>query len=131
MNDLIEIRWHGRGGQGAKTASLLLADAAFNTGKYIQGFPEYGPERMGAPITAYNRISNNPITIHSNIYEPDYVVVVDDTLLAYKMIKKADINNKPTNTNIVIEPFSFLKFISLSPVIIISLLYYNYFFNSI
>ena len=81
MNNLIEIRWHGRGGQGAKTASLLLADAAFNTGKYIQGFPEYGPERMGAPITAYNRISDIPITIHSNIYEPDYVVVVDDTLL--------------------------------------------------
>ncbi len=81
MDNLIEIRWHGRGGQGAKTASLLLADAAFNTGKYIQGFPEYGPERMGAPITAYNRISNEPIRIHSNIYEPDYVVVVDDTLL--------------------------------------------------
>ena len=81
MNNMIEIRWHGRGGQGAKTASLLLADAAFNTGKYIQGFPEYGPERMGAPITAYNRISDNPIRIHSNIYEPDYVVVVDDTLL--------------------------------------------------
>ena len=81
MKDLIEIRWHGRGGQGAKTASLLLADAAFNTGKFIQGFPEYGPERMGAPITAYNRISNKPITVHSNIYEPDYVVVVDDTLL--------------------------------------------------
>ena len=81
MNDMIEIRWHGRGGQGAKTASLLLADAAFNTGKYIQGFPEYGPERMGAPITAYNRISTAPIRIHSNIYEPDYVVVVDDSLL--------------------------------------------------
>ena len=81
MDNLIEIRWHGRGGQGAKTASLLLADAAFNTGKYIQGFPEYGPERMGAPITAYNRISDTPITVHSNIYEPDFVVVVDDTLL--------------------------------------------------
>ena len=77
MDNLIEIRWHGRGGQGAKTASLLLADAAFNTGKYIQGFPEYGAERMGAPITAYNRIS----TAHCNIYNPDYVVVVDDTLL--------------------------------------------------
>ncbi len=81
MKELIEIRWHGRGGQGTKTASLLLADAAFNTGKYIQGFPEYGPERMGAPITAYNRIGDTPIVIHSNIYEPDYVVVVDDTLL--------------------------------------------------
>lgn len=81
MDNLIEIRWHGRGGQGAKTASLLLADAAFNTGKYIQGFPEYGAERMGAPITAYNRISTAPIRIHCNIYNPDYVVVVDDTLL--------------------------------------------------
>lgn len=81
MGKVVEIRWHGRGGQGAKTASLLLADAAFNTGKYIQGFPEYGPERMGAPITAYNRISDEKLTIHSNIYEPDYVVVVDDTLL--------------------------------------------------
>ena len=81
MSNMIEIRWHGRGGQGAKTASLLLADAAFNTGKYIQGFPEYGPERMGAPITAYNRISTSPIRVHSNIYEPDYVVVVDDSLL--------------------------------------------------
>ena len=81
MAKIVEIRCHGRGGQGAKTASLLLADAAFNTGKYIQGFPEYGPERMGAPITAYNRISDEPITVHSNIYEPDYVVVVDETLL--------------------------------------------------
>lgn len=81
MNDLIEIRWHGRGGQGAKTACLLLADAAFNTGKYIQGFPEYGPERMGAPITAYDRISDQPIRVHSNIYDPQYVVVVDETLI--------------------------------------------------
>ena len=81
MNDTIEIRWHGRGGQGAKTAALLLADVSFKTGKYVQGFPEYGPERMGAPITAYNRISESPITIHSNIYSPDYVAVVDDSLL--------------------------------------------------
>ena len=82
MKDIVEIRWHGRGGQGAKTASLLLADAAFNTGKYVQGFPEYGPERMGAPITAYNRISYQRSTVHSNIYFPDYVVVVDETLLS-------------------------------------------------
>jgi pyruvate ferredoxin oxidoreductase gamma subunit len=81
MNKTIEIRWHGRGGQGAKTASLLLAEAAFNTGKFIQGFPEYGPERMGAPITAYNRISDRKIRIHSNIYEPDFVVVVDESLI--------------------------------------------------
>lgn len=82
MSKTIEIRWHGRGGQGAKTASLLLADAAFNTGNFVQGFPEYGPERMGAPITAYNRISSEKIRVHSNIYEPDYVVVVDETLLS-------------------------------------------------
>lgn len=77
----VEIRWHGRGGQGAKTACLLLADVAFNSGKQVQGFPEYGPERMGAPITAYNRISDGKNTVHSNIYTPDYVVVVDETLL--------------------------------------------------
>ncbi|MCD7723480.1 MAG: 2-oxoacid:acceptor oxidoreductase family protein [Clostridiales bacterium] len=81
MKDCVEIRWHGRGGQGAKTAALLLADVAFKTGKYVQGFPEYGPERMGAPITAYNRISPNVIRVHSNIDEPDYVVVVDEGLL--------------------------------------------------
>ncbi len=81
MKNTIEIRWHGRGGQGAKTAALLLADVAFATGKYVQGFPEYGPERMGAPITAFNRISDNVIRVHSNIYDPDYVVVVDETLL--------------------------------------------------
>ncbi len=81
MTDLVEIRWHGRGGQGAKTAALLLADVAFKTGSYVQGFPEYGPERMGAPITAYNRISKNEIRVHSNIYDPDYVVVVDSGLL--------------------------------------------------
>lgn len=77
----LEIRWHGRGGQGAKTAALLLADVAFKTGAYVQGFPEYGPERMGAPITAFNRISNEEIRVHSNIYTPDLVVVVDETLL--------------------------------------------------
>ena len=82
MSKMVEIRWHGRGGQGTKTASLLLADAAFYTGKYVQGFPEYGPERMGAPITAFNRISDDRCTIHSNIYEPDYVVVVDETLMS-------------------------------------------------
>lgn len=81
MKNGIEIRWHGRGGQGAKTAALLLADVAFKTGKHVQGFPEYGPERMGAPITAYNRISADTIRVHSNIYDPDYVAVVDETLL--------------------------------------------------
>ena len=81
MTKITEIRWHGRGGQGAKTACLLLADVAFNAGKYVQGFPEYGPERMGAPITAFNRISDERCSVHSNIYTPDYVVVVDESLL--------------------------------------------------
>ncbi len=81
MKNTVEIRWHGRGGQGAKTAALLLADVCFKNGKHVQGFPEYGPERMGAPITAYNRISDKELRVHSNIYDPDYVVVVDETLL--------------------------------------------------
>jgi len=81
LNEAVEIRWHGRGGQGAKTACMLLADVAFNSGKHVQGFPEYGPERMGAPITAYNRITDEHCKVHSNIYTPDYVVVVDETLL--------------------------------------------------
>ena len=81
MSNCVEIRWHGRGGQGAKTATLLLADVAFQTGKHVQGFPEYGPERMGALITAYNRISDEAVRVHSNIYDPEYVVVVDETLL--------------------------------------------------
>ena len=81
MDKGIEIRWHGRGGQGAKTAALLLADVCFKTGAYVQGFPEYGPERMGAPITAFNRICPEQIRVHSNIYNPDLVVVVDETLL--------------------------------------------------
>ena len=81
MSNHTEIRWHGRVGQGAKTAALLLADVAFKTGKHVQGFPEYGPERMGAPITAYNRISSDVIRVHSNIYDPDFVAVVDETLL--------------------------------------------------
>ncbi len=88
MSNLTEIRWHGRGGQGAKTAALLLADVAFSTGMYVQGFPEYGPERMGAPITAYNRISGEKIRVHSNIYEPNYVVVVDESLLESVPVSK-------------------------------------------
>ena len=81
MREMTEIRWHGRGGQGAKTAALLLADVAFNIGMHVQGFPEYGPERMGAPITAYDRISTREIRVHSNLYDPTFLAVVDDTLL--------------------------------------------------
>lgn len=82
MTDLLEIRWHARGGQGAKTASTLLAESAMGAGKYVQGFPEYGPERMGAPIRAYNRIGDKPITIHSNVLNPDVVMILDPSLIA-------------------------------------------------
>ena len=81
MNDIVEIRWHGRGGQGAKTAAQFLAEAALDMGKHIQAFPEYGPERAGAPIRAYTRISEREITIHSPVTRPDAVVVIDPTLL--------------------------------------------------
>ena len=81
MKQIMEVRWHGRGGQGAKTAALALAESALREGKYIQGFPEYGPERMGAPIQAFTRISDRPILIHSHVANPDVVVVLDTTLL--------------------------------------------------
>lgn len=82
MAEVYSIRFHGRGGQGAKTASAVLADAALHKGKYIQSFPEYGAERMGAPIKAFTRISDEPIRIHYGIKHPDLVVVVDFSLIA-------------------------------------------------
>jgi pyruvate ferredoxin oxidoreductase gamma subunit len=81
LKEIIEVRWHGRGGQGAKTAALLLADAALSGGRYVQAFPEYGPERMGAPVQSFNRISKKPINIHCGVENPDVVVVLDMTLL--------------------------------------------------
>jgi len=78
---MIEVRWHGRGGQGAKTAALLFAEAVLATGKYIQAFPEYGPERMGAPVQSFNRIAETPISIHSGITNPNFVVILDPTLM--------------------------------------------------
>lgn len=78
---MVEVCWHGRGGQGAKTASQFLGEAALDIGKYIQAFPEYGPERAGAPMKAYTRISDEPIYVHSAIENPDVVIVIDPTLL--------------------------------------------------
>ena len=80
MENVTEIRWHGRGGQGAKTAATLLADVALSEGKYSQGFPEYGPERMGAPMRGFTRISDAPIRVHCGIYHPEFIVVLDETL---------------------------------------------------
>ncbi|MCK9265380.1 2-oxoacid:acceptor oxidoreductase family protein [bacterium] len=88
MKEMFEVRWHGRGGQGAKTAALLFGDAALSTGKYIQAFPEYGPERMGAPVQSFNRISEKPIRIHSGIEEPDVVLVLDVTLVGQVDVTK-------------------------------------------
>ncbi|MDH7564180.1 MAG: 2-oxoacid:acceptor oxidoreductase family protein [Candidatus Bathyarchaeota archaeon] len=93
---MLEIRWHGRGGQGAWTASELLARAAISEKKFIQSFPEFGPERMGAPVTAFTRISTEPIKLHCGVYNPDVVAVLDPTLLS--TVKVADgINEKSGN----------------------------------
>ena len=81
MKTLFEVRWHGRGGQGAKTAAQFLAEAALDAGKFIQAFPEYGPERAGAPIRTYTRISDHPINIHSGVTNPEVVIVIDPSLL--------------------------------------------------
>ena len=81
MNNLTEIRWHGRAGQGLVTAAKLLGETALGTGQYFQAFPDYGPERMGAPIRAYTRLSPEPITIHSQIHNPKVGLVLDPTLL--------------------------------------------------
>jgi pyruvate ferredoxin oxidoreductase gamma subunit len=81
MEKPIEIRWHGRAGQGVVTAGELLAEAAMEEGKYFQAFPDYGPERMGAPVKSYTRISDQPIELHCQILTPDVVVVVNPNLI--------------------------------------------------
>jgi len=83
---MIEIRWHGRGGQGVWTVSNLLAIALSYEGKYVQSFPAFGPERSGAPILAFTRVSDEPIEIHSMVYEPDIMVVLDNTLLSKGLV---------------------------------------------
>ncbi|MCG2690693.1 2-oxoacid:acceptor oxidoreductase family protein [Candidatus Parcubacteria bacterium] len=81
MNETIEIRWHGRGGQGTVTAAKVFADACMSGGRYIQAFPEYGPERSGAPLLAYNRISTKELRKHYPVRNPGVVVIVDATLI--------------------------------------------------
>lgn len=93
----VEIRWHGRGGQGAKTAALLLGDAALSLGKYIQAFPEYGPERMGAPVASFNRISSQEIRLHCSITNPNVVIVLDPTLMG-----KVDVTNGLASDGVLI-----------------------------
>ena len=81
MAETVEIRWHGRGGQGTVTAAKVLADTCLSGGRYVQAFPEYGPERAGAPLRAYNRISSTKLRMHCPVLEPDIVAVADATLL--------------------------------------------------
>lgn len=81
MADIVEIRWHGRGGQGTVTAAKVLADACLSGGIHVQAFPEYGPERAGAPLRAYNRISSKELRMHCPVLRPQVVSVVDATLL--------------------------------------------------
>jgi pyruvate ferredoxin oxidoreductase gamma subunit len=81
MADMVEIRWHGRGGQGTVTAAKVFADACLSGGRYVQAFPEYGPERSGAPLRAYNRVSSKELRMHCPVLRPDIVAVVDATLL--------------------------------------------------
>ncbi len=85
---MIEIRIHGRGGQGVVTAAELLAKAAFNDGKYCLAFPKFGPERTGAPVEAYCRIDDKPIRLRSQVYEPDYLIVLDSSLINYMDVTK-------------------------------------------
>ncbi len=86
----LEIRWHGRAGQGAKSAAQMLAESALEKGKFVQAFPEYGAERTGAPMKAYNRIGDEPILVRAVIENPDIVIVIDDTLLSPELISGLD-----------------------------------------
>lgn len=81
MSELVEIRWHGRGGQGTVTAAKVLADACISGGRYVQAFPEYGPERAGAPLRAYNRVSSKELRLHCPVVHPQVISVVDATLI--------------------------------------------------
>jgi pyruvate ferredoxin oxidoreductase gamma subunit len=99
MTQMLEIRWHGRGGQGAKTAAILFADAALSSGKYIQAFSEYGPERTGAPVAAYDRLADEPITLHCGVTSPQVVVILDPTLIG-----KVDVTKGlPENGSIIVN----------------------------
>lgn len=102
--DILEIRWHGRGGQGAKTAALLFGDAALDSGMFIQAFPEYGPERMGAPVASFNRLSKNPIRLHSSISKPDIVAVLDPTLIGKVNVVEGLPNDGKIIVNTMLSP---------------------------
>lgn len=97
----MEICWHGRGGQGLVTANEILAETAIAAGKYVKAFPEFGPERMGAPIRGFTRISDEPIRVHSQVYEPDIVVIMDGTLVG-----KVDVTRGIKKDSIVVANYA-------------------------
>lgn len=116
MEKFIEVRWHGRGGQGAVTAAKALADAVLSYGKYVQAFPEYGPERMGAPLRAYNRISDKPIKIYASVNNPDIVIIVDGSLLEFtEMITDGIKDDTVFIVNTTFTPNEIKEKLSLKP----------------
>jgi 2-oxoacid:acceptor oxidoreductase gamma subunit (pyruvate/2-ketoisovalerate family) len=115
MSQFQEIRWHGRGGQGAWTASELLAKAAIREGKFVQSFPEFGPERMGAPLAAYTRISSEPIRLHCSIYTPNLAVVLDPTLMKTVKVTHGLTNNGALVVNTRDPPSELRKRLIMAP----------------
>ena len=113
MKNLIEVCWHGRGGQGVVTAAKVLAESALSAGKFIQAFPEYGPERMGAPIRSFTRISSQPISIHSQVASPGVVVVLDPTLLGSVDVCEGLLENGTIIVNTPEQPGDIRKILGL------------------
>ena len=113
----LEIRWHGRGGQGAKTAALLFGEAALDTGMFIQAFPEYGPERMGAPVAAFNRLSDKPIRSHAGVKTPRVVVVLDASLIEPAKVTEGLPDDGILLVNSNLDPVEMRKRLNLPPAI--------------
>jgi pyruvate ferredoxin oxidoreductase gamma subunit len=101
---LTEIRWHGRGGQGAVTAAKMVAELALGHGKHFQAFPEYGPERAGAPIVAFTRVSDEPIQNYAGILHPDIMVVLDESLLSVVDVTKGSADEAIVLVNTELSP---------------------------
>ena len=97
----MELCWHGRGGQGLVTANEIFAETAIASGKYVKAFPEFGPERMGAPIRGFTRVSDEPIRVHSQVYEPDVVVIMDGTLVG-----KVDVTRGLKKTSVIVANYT-------------------------
>jgi pyruvate ferredoxin oxidoreductase gamma subunit len=114
LAQMVEIRWHGRGGQGVKTAATMLAEAALNEGKHSQGFPEYGPERMGAPVRGYTRLSAEPIVVNCSIQNPQVVVVLDPSLLISENVGEGLIEGGKILINTPLTPTEIRKQVKLN-----------------